>query len=88
MTKDEIKSIQKEGIHTVVFTKVNGERREMPATLDPTLIISVPKVHQTNTDNPIDFPKTRKENDAVVSVWCVDKAEWRSFRIDNLIEIK
>ena len=88
MTKDEIKSILKEGIHTVVFTKVNGERREMPATLDPTLIIDVPKVHQTNTDNPIDFPKPRKENDAVVSVWCVDKASWRSFRIDNLIEIK
>jgi hypothetical protein len=71
----------------VVFTKVDGSLREMPCTLDPR-VIPPPPVHETNTDNPIDFPKVKKENPAVMSVWCTDKEAWRSFRIDNVLRIR
>ena len=61
---------------TVTFTKVNGETRVMPCTLKEDL---VPKVE----------PKgTKKPNEAVVSVWCLDKKEWRSFRLDNVVDLQ
>jgi hypothetical protein len=61
---------------TVTFTKVNGETRVMPCTLKEDL---VPKVE----------PKgTKKPNEAVVSVWCLDKREWRSFRVDNVVDLQ
>ena len=61
---------------TVTFTKVNGETRVMPCTLKEDL---VPKVE----------PKgVKKPNEAVVSVWCLDKREWRSFRVDNVVDLQ
>ena len=62
----------------VKFTKVNGEVREMPCTLREDI---VPKVE----------PKTqrsKKTNESVVSVWCLDKNEWRSFRVDSVLELR
>ena len=61
---------------TVTFTKVNGETRVMPCTLREDL---VPKIE----------PKgTKKPNESVVSVWCLDKQEWRSFRVDNVVDLE
>jgi hypothetical protein len=71
----------------VTFTKVDGSLRDMPCTLDASIIPPAP-VHTTNTDNPVDFPKTKKENPAVMSVWCTDKQSWRSFRIENVLRIR
>ena len=62
----------------VKFTKVNGEVREMPCTLREDII---PKVE----------PKTERSkqpNDKVLSVWCLDKNEWRSFRVDSVLELR
>ena len=61
---------------TVTFTKVNGETRVMPCTLKEDVI-------------PKQEPKgTKKLNEAVVSVWCLDKKEWRSFRLDNVVDLQ
>ena len=78
------------GIVTVTFTKVNGEQRVMPCTLQECFLPPV-TVHYTNTDNPIDFPtpkKERKVNPDIISAFCTDKQEWRSFRIDSVLGIK
>ena len=61
---------------TVTFTKVNGETRVMPCTLKEDL---VPKVEHKGT---------RKPNVAVVSVWCLDQKEWRSVRVDNVVDLQ
>ena len=61
---------------TVTFTKVNGETRVMPCTLKENL---VPKLEHKGT---------KKSNEAVVSVWCLDKREWRSFRVDNVVDLQ
>jgi hypothetical protein len=71
----------------LTFTKVNGEVRVMPCTLMESEIPPVP-VHETNTDNPIDFPKVKKVNPETMSVWCLDKKEWRSFRVANVLKIE
>lgn len=75
------------GIAEVTFTKVDGTVRTMPCTLDAS-IIPAPPVHVSNTDNPVDFPKAKKTNPLVMSVWCTDKGEWRSFRLENVISVK
>ena len=61
---------------TVTFIKVNGETRVMPCTLKEDL---VPKMEHKGIKKP---------NDAVVSVWCLDKKEWRSFRVDNVVDLQ
>jgi len=90
ITREHLSELLRSGECVVEFTKVNGEVRTMPCTLNETLI-PPPPVHITNTDNPIDFPTPKKEkkiNPDVMSVWCLDKKEWRSFRIANVISAK
>jgi hypothetical protein len=90
ITREQLSELLHTGECVVEFTKVNGEVRSMPCTLSESLIPPAP-VHVTNTDNPIDFPVTKKEkkvNLDVLSVWCLDKKEWRSFRIANVISAK
>jgi len=84
MTLDEKRNylIEKlaNGIHTVTFTKVNGEKRTMPCTLSSNLLPPVPIKEDT-------AKKERKVNTDTLRVFCTDKNEWRSFRIDSVISI-
>ena len=67
---------------TVTFTKVNGETRVMPCTLKDDVIPKPPaEVASKSTVK-------RHENQNVVSVWCLDKKEWRSFRVDNVVDLQ
>lgn len=90
ITREQLSDLLHSGECIVEFTKVDGTVRTMPCTLNEALLPPMP-VHETNTDNPIDFPAPRKEkkvNPDVMSVWCLDKKEWRSFRIANVISAK
>lgn len=77
----------KDKVCVVEFMKVDGTKREMPCTLSESIIPPAP-AHFTNTDNPVDFPKAKKVNPDVMSVWCTDKASWRSFRLENVLSVK
>lgn len=72
---DDLRQKLHTGIVRVSFTKVNGEHRDMDCTLMEALIPS--------TDLPKGTGKLR--SDDVMSVWCTDKAAWRSFRVDSVI---
>jgi hypothetical protein len=85
--RNELVSILKSNICNVTFTKINGEQRTMPCTLKEGVIPPAP-VHETNTDNPVDFPKEKKVNPNTLSVWCLDKKEWRSFRVANVTNVE
>lgn len=61
----------------VTFTKVNGESRTMPCTL---VADRLPTVKVTEG-------KERKRSNESISVWCTDKNEWRSFRVDNVTNV-
>ena len=67
---------------TVTFTKVNGETRVMPCTLKEDVIPKPP------VDVASKSTVKRHENQNVVSVWCTDKKEWRSFRVDNVVDLQ
>ena len=63
----------------VTFTKVDGSVRIMPCTLREEAMPQrdVEKFHQT-----------RVVNENVISAFCLDKNEWRSFRVANVTDIK
>ena len=66
----------------VTFTKVNGELRTMPCTLQESAIPA----------KPVDIASKSNEKRLrtldVLSVWCLDKQEWRSFKVANVQEIR
>jgi hypothetical protein len=83
-TREQLSELLHTGECVVEFTKVNGEVRIMPCTLRTELIPPAPvKVLAEG-----EVPKVKKENSEIMSVWCLDKKEWRSFRIANVISAK
>ncbi len=82
MTADErnryLRQILKED-YEITFTKVDGTERTMPCTLRAE---AMPQ-REVNEHN-----KTRLYNPEVISVWCLDKDEWRSFKVMNVTSIK
>jgi hypothetical protein len=84
ITREQLSELLHTGECMVEFTKVNGEVRSMPCTLKAELIPPAPvKVLAEG-----EVSKVKKENPEVMSVWCLDKKEWRSFRIANVISAK
>lgn len=86
ITREQLSELLHSGECLVEFTKVNGEIRSMPCTLKAEFIPDpIPAPNFPNLEDP---PKVKKENPNVMSVWCLDKKEWRSFRIANVISAK
>lgn len=88
--KKWLRSHLRVGPVTVTFTKKDGTERVMNCTTSPSLVPPEP-VHETNTDNPIDFPVPKKEkkvNEDVMPVYDLEAVAWKSFRWDSIKEIK
>ena len=64
----------------ITFTKVDGTVRTMPCTLRTEAMPQrvVTEEHQT----------TKPYKPETLSVWCLDKSEWRSFRVANVTEVR
>jgi hypothetical protein len=78
MTRNELKELLKNNRCEVTFTKVNGEVRVMPCTLMESELPAQPATATTET----------KVNEETLSVWCLDKKSWRSFRVANVTKIE
>jgi len=82
MTADErnhyLRSVLHED-HIITFTKVDGSERIMPCTLRAEAMPqrAVNEHHQTRIYNP-----------ESLSVWCLDKSEWRAFKVMNVKDIQ
>lgn len=79
----ELKQVLENSITTVVFTKVNGEQREMKCTL---LSEYLPKTDVAEKQL-LTESLTKKENPSTMVVWDVENNGWRSFRIDSVNSI-
>jgi hypothetical protein len=79
--KDSLSVFLQENICKVLFTKVDGTKRDMTCTLRSDLLpdkyISLQEESST----------TRPVNVNVLPVFDVDKREWRSFRVDSIIRV-
>jgi hypothetical protein len=71
---------------TVTFNKKDGTERVMYCTLDHEVIPLAP-LHESNTGNPVDFPKVKKENPNTVSVYDIEASAWRSFTLKNVTNV-
>jgi hypothetical protein len=85
ITPEALHTLLLENECVVEFTKVNGEVRSMPCTLNPRI---VPPTPEPKVLAEGEILKVKKENLNVMNVWCLDKKEWRSFRIANVISAK
>jgi len=76
----EIRHLLSEHDCEITFTKVDGTVRTMPCTLRTEAMPQrvVTEEHQT----------TRSYKPETLSVWCLDKSEWRSFRVANVTEVR
>ena len=74
-----LRQLLSKGVYEVTFSKVDGEMRTMPCTLEER---HLPRIE-------IKEGKAKREQKIEnLSVWCTDKQEWRSFRIMNVVTIK
>jgi len=76
--RDWLKSLLKDLVVEVVFTKKDGTERTMKATLKEDIL---PFVQQDFGD--VDAPVRAKSKDSL-SVWDVEANGWRSFRWDSI----
>jgi arginine repressor len=81
-TREELVALLKENIVEVTFTKLNGDERVMPCTLQESYLPPAKK------DDPITQKKVRELNEEVVAVWVIDAKGFRSFRYDRLKSIR
>lgn len=72
-------ALLKKNVLTVTFTKVNGEERSMPCTLDPMLLPVVTEIKEV---------VKKEKSETVISAWCTDKSAWRSFRLDSIKKLE
>ena len=80
MEKDQLRKLLQENRCEVTFTKLDGSVRIMPCTLQESDLPVRVESEGSNRD--------RKENPDTISVWCLDKSQWRSFRVANVQEVK
>lgn len=77
MTDDEkinLKELLKTSVVEVTFWKVNGEKRTLNCTLQPSFL-----------PESVVKEETRKESDTSIAVWSVDDDGWRSFRWESIV---
>lgn len=84
MTRDEIVGLLQNGPCMVSFNKVSGERRDMRCTLKEELI---PDTKDAGTTVELNSGRVRDVNPTVVVAFDLEKQDWRSFRVENLISI-
>ena len=77
-TREMLVDLLNEYVCEVKFTKVDGTERIMPCTLRHDVL---------PYDALIEHHQTRLVNPLVVSAFCTDKNEWRSFRVENVKSI-
>jgi len=71
---------------TVTFNKKDGAQRVMTCSLQSELLPPAP-IHESNTKNPIDLPKVKKENLNIISVYDLEAQGWRSFTVKNVTNV-
>lgn len=78
--RDEVIKDLREFVAEVSFTKVDGQNRVMRCTLKPELLPA------KYVNEEIEAEKNfHAENLDVIRAWDVQKAAWRSFRMDSVI---
>jgi len=82
VTYDEIVEGFKNGVVSVVFTKLDGSSRYLQGTLSEDFLPTLP-----SNKNPEEIKKN-VTNPTSLAVWEPDPGQWRSFRLETLQKFK
>lgn len=63
----------------VIFKKVDGDERDMQCTLQEDVL---PEKYQSTVGEE---PAARQINENVIRAWDINKAAFRSFRVENVV---
>lgn len=78
-TKSHLQELLRSNQCQITFTKVDGTVRIMPCSLrEQDLPVRVVAENRPS----------RPEKEDNLSVWCLDKKEWRSFRVSNVTDVE
>lgn len=80
MERDQLQQLLKTSTVRITFEKVNGEKRVMNCTLQAQLLPD-----QIDLEEAISEKRVNLES---LAVWDLDKKDWRSFRLDKIIDIE
>jgi hypothetical protein len=78
---DKVVDQLRSNVLQVTFSKVNGEQRVMPCTLQTDYM---PELSESKVNQVDDF----SVNKSVIRAFAIDKQSWRSFRVDNISAIE
>lgn len=81
LSEHEILQMLHESDCEVTFRKVDGEIRVMPCTLRAAALPVKPALTEDAS------VKTRARSPGVISAWSLDRKEWRSFKVSNVIAV-
>jgi len=81
LSESEVLEMLRESVCEVTFKKVDGELRVMPCTLKSDVLPAKPVLSEN------EIVKTRTKAPGVISVWSMDRKEWRSFRLANIVSV-
>jgi hypothetical protein len=71
----------KNNVLQVTFSKVNGEERIMPCTLQTEYMPEL-------SESKVQRAEELSVNKSVIRAFAIDKQSWRSFRVDNVKAIE
>lgn len=78
-TYDQVMSRLRNGVVTVTFLKVDGTKRVMECTLEPSYL---PEEFRNRA------PVLTETVGNYIPVWDVQASGWRSFRLDSIISVE
>lgn len=79
MNINELRELLKTDIATVVFTKIDGTKREMHCTLIPDYLPPPPVLDPNIKYSPSPF---------IITVWDLEQNAWRAFKFGSIISIE
>lgn len=82
MSYDNIIETLRNNVCEATFTKVNGDKRVMPCTLKVDILKDAP--YAQDGEKVVE----RSANKTVVRCLATDINQWRSFKVENLVELK
>lgn len=78
ISRDEFKRLLFEDVYEVIFTKADGSERKMKCTLHASFLPAIPL--ET-------LPKKKRTLNAnSISVWDIEKNDWRSFKLESVTQ--
>jgi hypothetical protein len=80
ITKDEMVKLLKEKVVTVKFKKRDNSIRKMVCTLSEDYLPDPGELIEGQ------IKKKKKDSSNSIPVWDLEKLDWRSFRLDSVVE--